>query len=105
MGDDKLVFAVLEDYKTAPISQAEKALFAFIEKVNRTSNKITREDIEELEQVGWLEEAIYDAVTVCALFNFYNRWIDSTGVQDMPSSSYELSGKRLREHGYAKNED
>ena len=30
--------------------------------------------------MGWTDEAIYSAVSVCALFNFYNRWIDATGV-------------------------
>ncbi len=84
----------------APISDAEKALFAFVEKVNRTSNQIRREDVEELKRAGWTEEAIYDAATVCALFNFYNRWVDAAGVQDLPADAYELSGQRLKEHGY-----
>lgn len=93
--------AVLADYRTAPLPDAEKALFAFVERVNRTSNQITAADIAALKQVGWSEEAIYDAVTVCALFNFYNRWIDATGVQDMPPEAYARSGQRLKEHGYA----
>jgi len=80
-------------------------LFAFIEKVNRTSNQIRREDVEEVKRAGWSEEAIYDAVTVCALFNFYNRWIDATGVQDMPAFAYEMSGERLRDHGYGMSEE
>ena len=37
-----------------------------------------------------------------ALFNFYNRWIDGTGVHDMPAAAYELSGQRLKEVGYYK---
>jgi hypothetical protein len=28
---------------------------------------------------GWDDEAIYFTVTVCALFNFYNRRIDANG--------------------------
>jgi len=39
---------------------------------------------------------------VCALFNFYNRWIDGTGVQDLPAEMYALSGKRLATSGYAR---
>jgi hypothetical protein len=50
---------------------------------------------------GWSEEAVYDAVTVCALFNFYNTWIDGTGVADMPAAAYEASGQRLATRGYA----
>jgi alkylhydroperoxidase family enzyme len=98
------VRAVLEDYSTAPISDAEKALFKFVTKVNSTSNQINRADIEEALRAGWSEEALYDAITVCALFNFYNRWIDATGVQDMPAYGYEMSGHRLATEGYIHEE-
>jgi alkylhydroperoxidase family enzyme len=100
LGDRSLVDAVLEDYRTAPISDREKALFGFIEKMNEQSNQIRRDDIERLKYHHWTEEAIYDAVTVCALFRFYNAWIDAAGVHDMPPAAYELSGKRLAEQGY-----
>lgn len=90
----------MDDYRTAPISDGEKALFAFLDRVNGDSGSIRREDVAELKRHGWTEEAIYDAVTVCALFNFYNRWIDATGVHDMPAAAYELSGQRLKEYGY-----
>lgn len=92
--------AVLADWRTAPISDREKALLSFIDKVNQASTRIGQDDIDSLKRHGWSEEAIYDAVTVCALFNFYNRWVDATGVPDMPAAAYELSGKRLAEHGY-----
>ena len=93
--------AVLADYRAAPISDAEKALFGFLEKVNKDSPRIVRGDVEAVKRAGWSEEAIYDAVNVCALFNFYNRWIDATGVHDMPASAYELTGTRLAERGYS----
>ncbi len=91
---------MLEDFRTAPISEREKALFAFIEKVNRQSNATTQKDIDAVKAAGWSEEAIYDAITVCALFNFYNTWIDATGVHDMPPAAYAASGVRLAEAGY-----
>ena len=91
---------MLEDFRSSKLPDKEKALFAFIEKVNRESNRIAQADVDEVKSAGWSDEAIYDAVTVCALFNFYNRWIDATGVHDMPASAYELSGKRLKERGY-----
>jgi alkylhydroperoxidase family enzyme len=94
------VDAVLEDFRTAPISAREQALFAFLEKVVAASNQIRRPDVDAVRQAGWSDEAIYDAVTVCALFQFYNTWIDATGVHDMPAAAYEMSGKRLATHGY-----
>ena len=100
LGDRALVDAVLEDFATAPIDDREKALFSFIEKMNRQSNQLRQEDVNALTGAGWSEEAIYDAITVCSLFNFYNTWIDATGVSDMPAAAYTMSGERMAAHGY-----
>jgi alkylhydroperoxidase family enzyme len=94
------VDAVLDDFRTAPIPEKERALFAFIEKVNRASNTIGPADVQTAVAAGWTEEALYDAITVCALFNFYNTWIDATGVADMPPELYDMSGQRLATRGY-----
>ena len=95
-----MVDAVLEDYSTAPISDKEKALFGFIQRMNAESFTLQKEDLDRVIAAGWTEEAIYDAITVCALFNFYNKWIDATGVADMPPMAYEMSGERLATAGY-----
>ena len=105
MGSKELVAAVLEDYTTAPISDAERALFALITKVVADSTSITPEDLDRARAAGWSDEALYDAITVCALFQFYNTWIDATGVSDMPGTAYDMSGKRLAELGYTYAED
>jgi alkylhydroperoxidase family enzyme len=91
---------VLHDPATSPLSDAEKVLFGFLEKVNADSTQTQQSDIDAVKAAGWSDEAIYDALTVCALFNFYNVWIDSTGVHDMPAMGYQASGQRLAEHGY-----
>jgi alkylhydroperoxidase family enzyme len=104
LGNRPLVTAVLQDYRTAPISDREKALFAFIEKVNRDSSRIRKEDVAMVKAAGWSEEALYDAISVCALFKFYNTWIDATGVGDMPAAAYAASGERLATSGYVPRE-
>ena len=102
MQNRALVDAVLADYRTAPIDDRQKALFAFIEKMNEQSNQIRADDLDRLKAAGWSEEAIYDAITVCALFRFYNAWIDATGVHDLPAAAYALSGKRMAAEGYVR---
>ena len=57
--------------------------------------------IENLISHGWSEDEIYEAVTISALFNFYNTWIDGCGVEEMNPEAYEMSGKRLAVEGYA----
>ena len=95
---------MLEDYTTAPISDKERTLFAFIAKMCEDSTTICRADADAVVRAGWSEEALYDAITVCALFQFYNTWIDATGVSDMPAFAYDMSGKRLATQGYADND-
>ena len=93
--------AVLADWRTAPIPDREKALFGFLERMNRESHTLRPADLDAVRAAGWSDEALYDAITVCALFNFYNKWIDATGVADMPAAAYEASGERLATFGYA----
>jgi alkylhydroperoxidase family enzyme len=96
----QLVDAVLADYATAPISEAEKALFRFVAKVNRESFTIGPAEIDELHRAGWTDEAIYDAINVCALFNFYNRWIDASGVHRLSDEAHRAGGKRSAKGSY-----
>ena len=96
--------AVVEDYTTAPIPPAEQALFRFLDKMNRESSSIGAADVEAVQAAGWSDEALFDAITVCALFNFYNRWCDAAGVHDMSALGYELAGKRIASQGYASSQ-
>ena len=100
-----MVDAVLADYRMAPIEDREKALFGFVEKVNRNSTAIGPADTEALLRAGWSDEAIYDAINVCGLFNFYNRWIDAAGVHAMPEDLYAQAGERMAKRGYVPPEE
>jgi hypothetical protein len=100
LGDRALVDAVLDDHLNAPISDQYKTLFTFIERMNRESYSLQMEDVDRARAAGLSDEALYDAITVCALFNFYNKWIDATGVSDMPSAEYAATGERLTSRGY-----
>lgn len=53
-----------------------------------------------LRAAGWSDACIYSAITVCALFNFYNRWIDASGVQPMPPEVHRAHAKRSVKSGY-----
>ena len=93
---------MLQDLETSSLEEKEKALFRFIDKVNRDSPRISPQDMEPLYALGWNDEAIYFAITVCALFNFYNRWIDSSGVHALSEEAHRVGGKRSAAHGYAR---
>ena len=91
---------MLRDHLSSRLGDREKALFTFVAKVNGEPARIRQEDVDAVTQAGWSDEAIYDAITVCGLFNFYNRWCDATGVGELPAEGFEASGKRLAQYGY-----
>jgi alkylhydroperoxidase family enzyme len=96
------VRGVLEDAASSGLDDRHKALFRFIDQVNHDSPRIARADLDTLRSAGWNDDAIYFAVTVCALFNFYNRWIDATGVHALSEEAHRLGGKRMAVQGYAR---
>lgn len=99
----EMVKAVLDDYRSAPVGAAEKALLSYVEKLTLRPGEIGPSDVQQLREKGWTDEAIYDAVMVCGLFSFYNRWVDGTGVHAMADEDHRASGKRLAARGYLMN--
>ena len=93
--------SVLDDYRSAPIDAKFAELLVLVEKAARNAATITREDIEAVRAAGWTDEAIYDAITVCALFNFYTTWVDASGVADL--GDYSASGERMAKEGYLRS--
>ncbi|MDQ2711199.1 MAG: hypothetical protein M3Y24_03005 [Acidobacteriota bacterium] len=103
MGNAELVAAVVADPETSELSAPEKALFRFVRKVNFDSVSISPDDIAELHRFDYTDEAIYYALTVCALFNFFNRWIDASGVHPMSDEAHLQGAKRSAIHGYSRS--
>jgi hypothetical protein len=74
-----------------------------VDQVNHASPRITAQDMQPLYAAGWNDEAIYFAITVCALFNFYNRWIDASGVHALSEEAHRQGGKRSAVSGYVRS--
>ena len=64
-----------------------------------------RAAIEACRSAGWSERAVYDAITVISLFNFYNAWVDCAGVEELDANGYTATGERLKRRGYRMVED
>jgi alkylhydroperoxidase family enzyme len=94
------VWGVLRDLENSALDEKHKQLFRFVDKVNHESPRMSAANMQPLYDVGWDDEAIYFAITVCALFNFYNRWVDATGVHPLSEEAHRQGGKRSAVHGY-----
>jgi uncharacterized peroxidase-related enzyme len=104
LGSQELVRSVLNDLETSPLSEKDKAMLRFVAKVTRELRGMTVGDVECVRAAGWDDEAIYYAITTCALFNFYNRWITATGVAEMSDEVHRQQGQHLARHGYVRKE-
>lgn len=98
--DAGLVRKVIEDLEGSPLEEKEKALLRFVRKVTLESAQITAEDMQPLRILGWDDGAIFYAITVSALFNFYNRWISSTGVHPVSTENHLLHATKIAQRGY-----
>ena len=94
--------SVIADLETSGFDDRHKVLFRFLDKVNHASPSIRMDDLDTVRAAGWSDEELYFAITVCALFNFYNRWIDSTGVHALSDEAHREGGKRSARNGYAR---
>lgn len=92
---------VLADLESSSLGEKEKVLFRFLDRVNHDSPRIAHADLDAVRAAGWTDEQLWYAITVCALFNFYNRWIDATGVHALSPEAHREGGLRSARVGYA----
>jgi hypothetical protein len=92
---------VLDDYKTAPIDDRLRVMLAFLEKLTLRPDEVTPDDVAPLRAAGLTDEAIADAIHVCAMFNIYDRLADALDWEVSADPIYWIKqGKYLLKSGY-----
>jgi uncharacterized peroxidase-related enzyme len=61
------------DYKRAPVSEKELAVFRFADKLTRQPDRIEKADAQAVLDSGWDENALVETVLVVAFCNYINR--------------------------------
>lgn len=90
-----------EDWRTAPVDDRLRATLGFLEQMTLDPGALSSTDAETVRAAGVSDEALVDAIHVCALFNMIVRLADSLG-WDVPSE--EAFGERaglMLDGGYA----
>ena len=75
---------MLADHRSAAIDPGLRATLDLLQKVTLTPAEIAPGDVETVRAAGVSDEAIEDALAVCACFNLIDRIADSLGF-DLPS--------------------
>ncbi len=88
--------AIKHDYHQANLSQRERALCEFAEKLTRTPAQMKREDCDRLRAIGLTDRDILDAVEVISYFNYINRVADALGVDPEPEMLQEMNHHQLK---------
>ncbi len=91
----------MTDVESSRLDDRHKALFRFVDRVNAESFRLAPQDLDDVRAAGWGDEALYFAITVCALFNFYNRWISGSGVPAMSDEMHGWQGRMIAK-GYVR---
>ena len=81
---DDYVAAIAGDFRSAPISDGDRALCELAHALTLSPSTNRPEDLEKLRKLGFSDTAIHDAVQVIALFAYYNRIADGLGIADEP---------------------
>jgi len=99
-GDEVFVRGVLNDLESSGLAEKEKALLRFVAKVTLALPAITATDSQYLRDLGWTDDVIFYTITVCGLFNFYNRWITASGVPAVSDEGHRSRANHIAHHGY-----
>jgi len=75
-----LVSALQEDYKSAPISEADRTMLDYVVQLTKDATTISKRDHENLHAVGFDDKAILQITLIASWFNYINRVADALGV-------------------------
>lgn len=78
---DAYVQAIAGDWRSAPLSEPDRALCEFAAKLSHQQHRMARSDLEALRLHGFDDRAIHDAAQVISYFNYITRIADALGVE------------------------
>lgn len=94
-----LLAQLLADGDAAPVDAKLKPILRYVKKLTVLPAKMTQADADAVFAAGWDDRALHDAVSVCAWFNFMNRFVEGHGIKASPDY-YRRASQRLHKSGY-----
>lgn len=94
-----LMAQLLDDLEGAPVSASLKPVLRYVRKLTESPARMTQADADAVFAAGWTDQALHDAVSVCALFNLMNRLVSGLGIE-AGADYYGIAAKRLHTGGY-----
>lgn len=79
------------DYRRAGLDPKTVAMLDYAVKITTAPVNCSEADIEQLRNVGFSDEAIFDIAEIAAMYNFTNRLASATGM--LPNREYHAIGR------------
>jgi len=76
----ELVEALQKDYRSAPISEQDRAMLDYVVKLTKDATKVSPDDHVKLRAVGFDDRGILQITLIASWFNYINRVADALGV-------------------------
>lgn len=99
--DPALFDGLMADLAASAVDEKLKPLLAYVAKLTKTPAMMAEADAGAVYAAGWCEQALFDAVSVCALFNFMNRIVEGSGIKSNPleADGAEMDARMARMGG------
>jgi alkylhydroperoxidase family enzyme len=75
-----LVSALQQDYGSAPITEADRAMLDYVVQLTSDATRISSGHHEKLRALGFDDKAILQITLIASWFNYINRVADALGV-------------------------
>ena len=83
--DDAFVKALVEDYKRAPLTPADRVMLDYVAVLTKDATRVTPDHHRRLREAGFDDRAILQITLIAAWFNYINRVADALGVGRGPA--------------------
>ena len=78
--DEDMIAALRDDYRSAPITDAERVMCDFVVQLTNDATKIHPGTLDGLREAGFDDTAILQITLIASWFNYINRVADALGV-------------------------
>lgn len=84
--DADVLESMMNDLDASPVEPAMKPLLVYVRQLTEAPAKMTQTITAAALQAGWSEDALFEAASVCALYNYMNRIVEAAGI--IPGEEY-----------------
>ena len=78
--DEKLVDALRADWRTAPVTSAERVMIEYVVQLTEDATRISPAYHDQLRAEGFDDRGILQITLIASWFNYINRVADALGV-------------------------